>query len=197
MMVDCKFNAKKSELVAKEFINLLNKGRIEQKKPPYNFSDGQFRVIKEAFYYGLKISQVEKFAYPYFNEKQMDQIFMGLFMNEDISLYNDPKFDYMQMRQIRAGVSYGLPKESIMLYANEDFDGEQMKWIRVGLQDLGLEKTKLYLDKKFSSEQMKQIAGGFLDKLSYDNVSKYAKVEIPAEKMGEIRFKMFKEQYSD
>ena len=54
---------------------------------------------------GLDIS---KYADPKFNDLQMWQIRQGLEAGLDVSKYANPKFDYLQMEQIRLGLEAGL-----------------------------------------------------------------------------------------
>ena len=62
-----------------------------------------------------------------FNEKQQEQIRLGLEKNIDVSIYAKSKFNSWQMEEIREGLKEGL---DVLLYAKPKYNWKKMKRIR-------------------------------------------------------------------
>ena len=66
-----------------------------------------------------------------FEEKQKIEILEGLKNNVDISIYANPEYSWVQMKEIRWGLEDNL---DVSWYAKPDFDSAQMNEIRAGLR---------------------------------------------------------------
>ena len=62
-----------------------------------------------------------------FNEKQQEQIRLGLEKNIDVSIYANSNFNFLQMRQIRLGLEKDL---NVSIYAKPKYNWKKMKRIR-------------------------------------------------------------------
>ena len=67
-----------------------------------------------------------------FNDFQQEEIIKGLKDSLDISFYNKPYFNYLQMGLIRTGLENNL---DVSIYAKKHFNEYQMFQIKVGLED--------------------------------------------------------------
>ena len=93
-----------------------------------------------------KLMKTEQFNQ--FNEKQKEQIRLGLDNNLDISTYINPEFNWKQMKEIRLGI---LDNVKVSVYAKPELDWEQMKEIRLVL------KNTNYGSHHFSSKFLENI----------------------------------------
>ena len=63
---------------------------------------------------------------------QIREVYLGKkSVKEKVHIYNNPKFSWPKMEQIRIGLEANL---DVSLYANEDFTCEKMELIRIGLE---------------------------------------------------------------
>ena len=67
-----------------------------------------------------------------FNEKQKEQIQLGLNDNLDVSIYLNTEFNWKQMKEIRLGI---LDNVKVSAYTKPELDWEQMKEIRLVLKN--------------------------------------------------------------
>lgn len=67
-----------------------------------------------------------------FDEKQKEQIKLGLEDNLDMSICINPEFNWKQMKEIRLGI---LDNVNILDYAKPDINWEQMREIRLLLKN--------------------------------------------------------------
>lgn len=91
-----------------------------------------------------------------YNPEQKQEIYFGIkngLSLEQIQWYADPRFHYLQMKEIRYGLEDNYP---IAIYANYKFDHLQMREIRLGFKNgLTLEQIKQYTDVNNSAAHMK------------------------------------------
>ena len=66
-----------------------------------------------------------------FEEEQKVEILEGLKKDLDISIYANPEYSWVQMKEIRWGLEDNL---DVSWYAKPDFDSAQMNEIRAGLR---------------------------------------------------------------
>ncbi len=90
-----------------------------------------------------------------YNEKQMEQIRLGLRIGLDVTPYLNPKFNYLQMFQIRLGITFDLP---VSTYANPEINHNKMEIIRKILSE-NL-STRYILNYNYSTEHMRYIYWG-------------------------------------
>ena len=72
-----------------------------------------------------------------FDEKQKEEIILGLEDNLDVSKYANPDLDWLQMSEIRIGLKENL---DVSLYAKKDLHNKKMEEIR---EELLKESTQL------------------------------------------------------
>ena len=96
-----------------------------------------------------------------FNDKQMNQIYLGLMFKVDVSSFAKPEYDEEQMKQIRIGL---ITKRDISIYAKPEFTGEQMRLIRFGL-GRGLDVSS-YAKPELTPNEMEDIFKQLKEKIS-------------------------------
>lgn len=110
-----------------------------------------------------------------FNNKQIEQIYLGLKQEVDINKYADPKYNWEQMEQIRFGLMSSIDIEA---YVNPKFNSNQMREIRRGLENEV--DISPYITPEFDYMQIGVITEGLVRGL---DVSSYAKLENDWETM--------------
>lgn len=98
--------------------------------------------------------------------------------SEEVALYAAEKYTWMQMHQIRVGLTDGLTVEQVKLYADEKYNFKQMFEIREGLENgLTSEQISLYANEKYDWSQMEQIR----ERLENELMSKREEISDDAE----------------
>ena len=65
-----------------------------------------------------------------FNEHQLLQIYFGVKLGQDVSIYAKPEFTWRQMDQISHGLDYGI---DVSKYADTRYSWQQMQAIKYAL----------------------------------------------------------------
>ena len=123
---------------------------------------------------------VSVYAKPDFDEDQMTVIAWGLALDLDVSVYAKPVYDDLQMWYIYKGLKDGF---LVDIYSNPEFTAEQMQELYSGIQ-IG--------NPEFTLRQIQEIRIGLQYRL---DVSVYAKPDILAVQMCEMRKKLYKDKY--
>jgi uncharacterized protein (DUF342 family) len=97
----------------------------------------------------------EQFAEQGYSQDQIEEILLGRQGGVDTSLYSDPSFFALEMRQIRLGLLEQLP---VKIYASPQFDWFQMEEIRKGL--LNKIDVSSYANPDIPYDKMRQIRLG-------------------------------------
>ena len=126
----------------------------------YNKIKNKKEIIKERtkkkmnkMYNNLNVDNLMKTEmFNQFNEKQQEEIRLGLEKNIEVSIYANSNFNFLQMRQIRLGLEKDL---NVSIYAKSKFNSWQMEEIREGLKE-GLD-VLLYAKPKYNWKKMKRI----------------------------------------
>ena len=148
----------------------INSGRGRAKSRALLLNDNE-----KEFYNDIKQSNL-------FNKEQLKVIERGLGYQlplEQIKLYADPKFNYLQMTQILNGFIKRLSMDEVAIYAKPEFSNNFMLTLQYGLLNgLSVEQVKFMANPKFNENQMTQILYAFQDGLSIEEVKIFAKPEI-------------------
>ena len=93
----------------------------------------------------------------FMDNKQLEQIRIGLENKVDVSIYEKREFNWEQMMEIRLGLEN---KVNVSTYAKPEFSWEQMHEIRMGLEE-NLD-ISVYTNPEFDWEQMSNIREALL-----------------------------------
>lgn len=114
-----------------------------------------------------------------YNNKQWEEILLGIEQGLEVSIYAYSYYHASQMKQIRLGLLSGI---DITLYNDKLNHSKVMKYIRLAQEEKL--PIKQYLHEKLNYKQLEQI---YLGLQSRQDVSKYYKVEYNEWKMMEVR----------
>lgn len=114
------------------------------------------------------------------DDLQKDEIIKGKNSGLDVSLFNKPGFNWLQMREVRQGLEKGVDVSS---YAKKGFNAEQLEELRIGLEG-GLD-ISFFNKRDFEWSQMREIRLGLEKGL---DVSSYARPDYNLDQMEELRF---------
>lgn len=124
------------------------------------------------------------------SEKQMEMIIMGLEKELDVSFYADPKFNLVQMREIKNLLEYNKVKNTnldVSKIAKARYSANQMYEIKAGLVN-GIDTT-LYERPDLDSDQMQLIRIALEKGL---DISIFEKDDYPIEEMRKFLNKPYK-----
>ncbi len=173
------FDADKRQEIANGMRSTLTPEQIQQfagSKP----TEAQAKQILESF-----------FQMNCFSDAQQEEILIGirsgLFL-EQLNLYARPEYDYRQMQQIRFGLMKGLSTGLVAIYAKPEFEWRQMEQQRLGLKHgLAADQVKRYAKPGFSWVQMQEIREGWERNLPEDEMARIWK-EAEALPVGRLDF---------
>lgn len=121
------------------------------------------------------------------SREQLAEIIAGLKTNIDITIYNNPELNPSQMRELRLGLKEGINMKE---FNNPSVSAEYLKEIRLALQE-GLDISLLQLDENkkciYQVDQAREIRLGLKNKLSIEQIKVYAKSNLDAASMKELR----------
>lgn len=129
------------------------------------YSNNQLKIIEKGIDYNLTKNQITSYLDHKLTYRQMNEIFLGLIGDIDVSLYAYRKYRHHQMKQIRLGLE---KKIDVSLYLNPLFSDIQMQEIRTGLM-INKQRTELNSN------------------LNLIDVESYAKIDINYNEMRKIR----------
>lgn len=124
-----------------------------------------------------------------FSANQAYEIFVGLnegLSKEAVAIYKKTKFTPQQMRVLREAL-HKIPASFVKLYAISGLEPEKMQLIFEGIKEgFSFEEIGLY-EYGFDVPQMREIFNGLKSGMAFSKVEAFAKRELSAEKMREMR----------
>lgn len=104
---------------------------------------------------------------------------------EQISLYNQDDFNFLQMHQIYSGIRNGLSQKQLQLFSNSSIDWDKMKTIRRFLEQ-GYEYDDMKLLVDFDIEQIVAICSALSYPLLFEEISHFVNKKYSAKIMRNI-----------
>ncbi len=139
-----------------------------------NLSEDQRIEVQAGIDKGLNVSL---YANPEYMAIQMRQLRMGLEEGLDVSVYSNLEYDWFQMEEIRLGMKAGILYEN---YAKPDIDYRRMRQLRKGLQ----EGIDLSIFVKLDAGVLEQLRKAIRGKVS---IVEFIKEGYVVEQLREIR----------